>query len=145
LGRTTPVERARGARIVLVGLAVAVAVTLLVAQHLKNDPPLINGSSDVWHPAGAPFERQRETASFSFVPGYHDRLTVAIVAAQTGKVVKAFPSFTFGRHEYRTPTFRWNGRTAGGALAPAGRYEVRVSFAALHRTTIDPSISFTIK
>lgn len=145
MGRTTAAEHAPAARVVLVALAVAVAVALLVAQHLKDKPPLINGSSDIWHPAGTAFDPSLASATFSFVPDYGDRLTVSIVDERTGAVAKVFPAFTFNPHRYRTPTLRWNGRSTDGRLAPPGRYEVRVHFASLDRTTTDPTIEFTIK
>ncbi len=121
-------------------LAVAVAVALLVAQHLKDKPPLIDGTGVVWHPAQGLIDPRAQPISFSFYTRYRDDLDVAVIATRTGRAVAALardlPARPFERLDFRWP---------GAKSAPPGGYEVRVHFARLDRTTIVPSISFELR
>lgn len=125
-------------------LAIATVVGLLVAQHLKDDPALIQANAVVWSPSSGYFDPRHEVARVSFVTPYHDRLTVSVVSARSGKVV-AVLARNYRKHGYRSYFPPWNGRTSSGALAPPGNYAVSVRFAGLDRTTRVPSASFHIQ
>lgn len=121
-------------------LAVAVAVALLVAQHLKDKAPLIDGTGVVWHPAQGLIDPRTQAVSFSFYARYSDKLDVSVIAKRTGRTVAALarelPARPFERLYFRWP---------GASSAPPGAYEVRVHFARLDRTTIVPSINFDLR
>jgi hypothetical protein len=121
-------------------LAVAVAAALLAAQHLKDKPPLIDGTGVVWHPARGLIDPRTQPISFSFYARYDDRLDVAVVAERSGAVVA-----TLARDVAARPFERLRFHWAGAASAPPGAYEVRVHFARLDRTTTVPSISFDLR
>ena len=138
--RATRAERTPGARIVLVLLALATAVALLLAGHLKGRLPLIDGAGVVWHPS-APFNPSSQTPSFSFTSDYRDVLRVSIIAKPTGRTVTVIRrALRVYGHGHRTPTLHWDAR----GTAP-GTYEVEVHFAHLNRTVLIPTISFTLR
>ena len=115
MGRATAAEHAPAARVVLVALAVAVAVALLVAQHLKDKPPLIDGTGVVWHPTGGRIDARAQPISFSFKVGYSDRITVTVVAQRTGKIAAVVARELRVRPNPRV-YFSW----PGAASAPPG-------------------------
>ncbi len=131
-------------RITVALLAIATVVALLVAQHLKDDPALIQADAVVWSPSSGYFDPRREAARVSFVTPYHYRLTVSIVAARTGRVVAVLVR-DYRVRGYRSEFPAWNGRTASGSPAPPGDYAVSVRFAGLDRTTRVPYVIFRIR
>ena len=138
--RATRAEAAPGARIVLALLAVAVAVALLLAQHLKGDPPLIDGTGVVWHPTHGLIDPRTQPISFSFYARYRDHLDVRIIAEPSGRTVT-----TLARDVPVRPFERLHFGWPGASRAPRGIYEVEVHFARLDRTVVVPSISFELR
>jgi hypothetical protein len=131
------------ARIALALLALAAVGALLIAQHLKHEPPLVIDDA-IWHPSHGPFDPRSTTAVFSFQTHYRDELTVSILSTRTGKAVRLLASAYPVAPYLRTEDFHWNGRTSSGALAPAGNYDVQVHFDRLNRTTQIPQVSFHV-
>jgi hypothetical protein len=129
------------ARIALALLVLATFAALLLAQHLKDEAPLVGSAA--WKPVGV-FDPRSGDATLSFRTPYADRITVSIVSAQTGKVV-AVLAHNLPEHGYTRQTFPWDGRTASGAAAPSGYYEVAVHFARLNRTPLVPSLRVDLK
>lgn len=121
-------------------LAIAVAVALLVAQQLKNKPPLIDGEGVVWHPAVGLIDPRTQPVRFSFYARYDDRIDVTIVSEQTGRTVATLERDLSVR-PFERRYFHW----PGAAGARPGLYEVRVHFARLDRTTLVPAISFDLR
>lgn len=138
--RATRAESTPGARIVLALLALAAAVALLVAQHLKNEPPLIAGTGVVWHPAQGPIDAHTQPITFSFYTAYDDNLDVSVVAEPAGRTI-AVLARDLPAHKGLRLYFRW----PSAASAPPGTYEVAVHFDRLDRTTIVPTISFELR
>ena len=138
----TPPRATRPARITFALLLVATPAALLVAQHLKSRHALVD--SGAWSPAGRSFDAAGPPAKFSFKAYYDDEVTVSIVAQANGHVVAVVARDAPVTGYVRSTTFRWDGRTASGALAPAGDYEVEVHFARLDRTTIVPEIELEV-
>jgi hypothetical protein len=138
---TSEADRSAAARLVVVALAIAAAVALLVAQHLKEHKALLN--SAVWRPAAAPFDPGAGPATVSFKPYYNDTLTVSVV--RNGRLVAVIARDYRDHANHRTATFKWPGATQAGTLAPPGYYYVQVHFARLDRTTLVPSVRFQIK
>jgi hypothetical protein len=124
-------------------LAIATVIGLLVAQHLKDDPALIQANAVVWSPSSGYFDPRHEVAEVSFVTPYANRLTVSVVSARSGKVV-AVLARNYRTHGYRSDFF-WHGETSSGTPAPPGDYAVSVRFAGLDRTTRVPSAAFDIR
>jgi len=129
---------ARPARIVLALLALAAAVALLAAQHLKDRPPLVDGTGVVWHPATGKLAAS-QSATFSFYTRYTDRITVSVVSERTGQPVAVLARAITARPFHRL-SFHW----APSGARP-GTYDVSVHFDRLDRTTIVPAVSFTIR
>jgi hypothetical protein len=137
-----PAAVSRPARITFALLLLASVAALLLAQHLKDRHALIDSAA--WTPAGHGFEPLTQTASFSFKPYYHDRLTVSIVSDRTGRVIAVVRRDMDVVGWQRTATIAWNGRTSSGAPAPPGYYGVEVHFARLDRTTIVPELTLEV-
>ena len=139
---STSAPAARGpaltARAIFAVLALAALLALGLAQRLKDHKALID--SAVWSPAGRTFDPRTQTASFSFTPYYDDRVTVAIVSRASGRTVATVARNLPVVGWHRTAKLPWDGRTARGALAPPGDYEVSVHFTRLDRTTIVPEL-----
>jgi len=138
--RATRAEGTPGARLVLALLALATAVALLLAQHLKDKPPLIDGAGVAWHPAQGLIDARTQPITFSFHVGYRDNITVSIVAERTGRTVAVL-----ARERLASPYPRLYFRWTDAASAPAGTYEVEVHFERLDRTTIVPLIRFALR
>lgn len=133
---------------VVLGLATVAAFFLI--QHLKVStpliagnpipfPPMINpvggGTCVVDNPAG-----QKEAVSFrrmsvSFFLLYRSDDVDVYVLNPSGAVVATLAHGVFMRAAVGNPrTFTWDGREAGGRLAPAGKYSVKVVLVHQNRT-----------
>jgi hypothetical protein len=114
----------RPARVAFGLLVLATLGAFVVTQKLKSAPPLVVRPriSAVFSPA--PHARVRR-AEVSFWIVHGDDVTISIVDSE-GNIVRTLLD---GRHvPARVRIVHWwNGRTASGAIAPDGRYRVRVA------------------
>ncbi|HEX2702822.1 MAG TPA: hypothetical protein VHM72_05260 [Solirubrobacteraceae bacterium] len=131
------------ARIALAALALAAVGALLIAQHIKHEPPLVIADA-IWHPSQGKLDPRTTTATFSFQTHYRDEVTVSIVSTRTGQTVSAVARAYPVTPYRRTEQFRWNGRASNGALVGAGNYVVEVHFDHLDRTTQIPQVVFDV-
>jgi hypothetical protein len=121
----------RRAQLVLGLLALATLVGLVTAQRLKGRP------ADLRAVYVAPFfspngDGRRDTMSVSFRLADADEVGVTILDADRRTVRRlAVDEPVPARRRAR---FRWDGRTATGALAPRGTYRVRVGLRRRDRT-----------
>ena len=125
-----------------VGLALATVAAFFIIQHLKVStpliagnpvpfPPMINpvtgGTCVVTDPAGEEESVSFRTMTVSFFLLYRSDDVDVYVVSQSGTIVATLASGLFMQAGVNlTRTFTWNGREAGGRLAPPGRYYVRV-------------------
>ncbi|HXE44841.1 MAG TPA: FlgD immunoglobulin-like domain containing protein [Conexibacter sp.] len=121
----------RLARIAFGVLVLATLAAFVVTQKLKSAPPLVVRPhlSQVFSPA--PHARVRR-ARISFWIVHSDDVSVSIVDAD-GQIVRRLAD---GRHlaARKRLNLSWNGREDDGALAPDGRYKVRVALLGQGRT-----------
>jgi hypothetical protein len=147
-------------------VALACVGALFLTQKIKDSPPLVQASE---HTSGPSFDPRgsdlaHRFAVFSFATGYTDDVTVSIVAEPSGAFI-AYPDLVHGPRVvlsrlpggqvivardirmrlYDRHTFRWNGLTAAGRLAPPGTYEVQLHMFRHDRTLIVPGIVFHLK
>lgn len=129
-GRATPLQG--------IAFALLVAATvgaLLVTQHLKSAPPLIEhtritGRFSPGTPGAAP-------ARISFRLAHADRITVTVVrVGDHARVKRLVTARRLPAH--RGIVLRWDGRTDAGRRARPGRYDVQVRLARQGRTAILP-------
>ena len=116
-------------------LAVVTVAAFFITQHLKVATPLINGkpapSPSVINPVNGQIckgkSHKRMFISF-YLQNRSDDVDVAIVdsGGDTVDTIASNVHMTAGRHPVRRG-FTWNGRTAGGAVAPDGAYYIRVT------------------
>jgi hypothetical protein len=152
-------------RIGFAAVALACIGALFATQQIKEKPPLVNSNVESTGPQLDPLspDKADRAVLFSFVLSYTDHVSVTIVAEPSGRFV-AVPEVVAGTNlhpahggngqlldaralrmrSYSRPVFRWNGRTASGALAPRGGYAVKLHMDKLDRTLLVPGISFQV-
>jgi len=122
------VRAATLARVSVALLAVATFLAIFYAQELKRRDPLLMMPTGHWvqrfQPAG-PLRDPHRYAHFDVKATVDDTLVVSIASARTGATVD---TVTLTVSKYRRAPISWNGRLRSGALAPPGRYRIRVHF-----------------
>ena len=125
-------------------LALATVAAFFIIQHLKVTTPLIAGNPTPFPPTINPVSggtcTVKDPATGKDMPVSFRNMTVTFfllhrsdkvdvyVVNQSGTIVSTLAQGLFMRaFPHPVPgTFSWNGRVAGGRLAPLGRYYVRV-------------------
>jgi hypothetical protein len=129
----------------LVGATVA---AFFITQHLKVSTPLIAGTPapfpaainpvsgvTCYQPAAHKYVNHRQMQISFYLLNRSDRVDVYVVGA-AGRLVATLGSGRYmqaGSHPVRS-FFVWNGREANGAVAPNGRYYIKVRLIGQRRT-----------
>jgi hypothetical protein len=142
--RQSPTGATKSSLIAFALLVLATVAALAIAQRLKHEGPLVD-SNAIWMPSRGTLDPSTSPASFTFVTNYRDDLTVSIVSASSGRVVKVLARGYAVVVHHRTGQFSWNGSTLDRAAAPDGTYAVEVHFDHLDRTVRVPEISFDVE
>lgn len=141
-----PRRRVNAAAIVFALLVVATVAAFAWAQRLKRDPLVLDKVTLVGEPGPKPkapvpgftpngdcrFDRER----IRFRVTQSDHATVQVVKPG-GKVVLTLARDRFLKR-YHFFTFYWDGRDREGAVAPPGRYKLRVKLLGQERTLVPP-------
>jgi FlgD Ig-like domain len=128
------------------GLVFALLVLATVAafawsQRLKRDPLLLDHIS--FSSGGSRFFTPQQNCRFKperirFRMTSSDHATVQVIAPG-GRLVRTIARDRFmARYNYFT--FYWDGRDRAGALAPSGRYKLRVRLLEGERTLVPPGV-----
>lgn len=139
-GASPSVERAAPlARGVLAVLVVAAVAALFYAQALKHRDPLLKNplGVDSFQPSAG------VQAGFKVKSTIDDVLTITVVTP-AGRPVAVVRQHLRVRTD-RSAKLHWDGRTAAGALAPPGSYELRVHFTRAGTTLIVPGFVMVLR
>lgn len=135
VGRAAPL-----ARVVLAALVVAAVAGLFYAQALKHRDPLLKNplpGVDSFQPSAG------QQAGFRVRSTIDDVLAITVVTP-AGRPVAVIRPHLRVRTD-RSIKLHWDGRTAAGALAPAGEYELRVHFARAGTTLVVPGFVMVLR
>jgi hypothetical protein len=107
--------------VTLLGLLVATAAAFAITEHLKLIRSPVYGTlvSKVFSPT---CHCSTDTAAVRFRLRRPDRVTVTIVDSDHHRVATVTPATGFRMIPRHAHTFRWDGRTSSGRLAPDGVY-----------------------
>ena len=107
--------------VTLLGLLVATAAAFAITEHLKLIKSPVYGTlvSKVFSPT---CHCSTDTAAVRFRLRRADRVTVTIVDSDHHRVATVTPATGFPMIPRHAHTFRWDGRTSSGTLAPDGVY-----------------------
>jgi hypothetical protein len=107
--------------VTLLGLLVATAAAFAITEHLKLIKSPVYGTlvSKVFSPT---CHCSTDTAAVRFRLRRPDRVTVTIVDPDHHRVATVTPATGFPMIPRHAHTFRWDGRTTSGQLAPDGVY-----------------------
>jgi hypothetical protein len=107
--------------VTLLGLLVATAAAFAITEHLKLIRSPVYGTlvSKVFSPT---CHCSTDTAAVRFRLRRPDRVTVTIVDPDHHRVATVTPATGFPMIPRHAHTFRWDGRTTSGQLAPDGVY-----------------------
>jgi hypothetical protein len=130
------------ARVILGLLVIASVAALFYAQLLKRRDPLVlhHGGVTTFQPSGPDVKQ----AHIHITVTVNDVLDVTVRSARTNRQV-AVLARNFHDREYKRFELAWDGRTAAGALAPAGDYLVAVRFAKAGQTVVVPNFQLHLK
>jgi len=128
------------ARATFAALVLAALAALFIAQALKRETPLINEHSrSIAFPGpGHQFAHFHLRATLG---GY---VEVSVLTQSSERAVEVIASH-LRIHEYRRFNLAWDGTTAMGRPAPAGRYVVSVRFESYGRSVIVPNFVLTYR
>ncbi|HEX3735620.1 MAG TPA: hypothetical protein VHU86_10785 [Solirubrobacterales bacterium] len=141
-----PRRRVNAAALVFALLVVATVAAFAWAQRLKRDPLVLDRVTF----AGAPVLHPKDPVP-SFTPNgdcHYDRVRIKFRVTQSdhatvqvvkpgGKVVITLARDRFLKR-YHFFSFYWDGRTREGAVAPPGRYKLRVKLLGQERNLVPP-------
>ncbi|HVC06239.1 MAG TPA: hypothetical protein VND98_01460 [Solirubrobacterales bacterium] len=133
-----PPRRASAAGLVFALLVLSTVAAFAWSQRLKRDPLLLDQVKFGVH--GLPFEpsgscgARRERIEFRITTT--DHATVQVIRPGGALVLTLARDRYLPRYNYYT--FYWDGRDRAGALAPAGRYKLRVRLLGQERILVPP-------
>jgi hypothetical protein len=115
-------------------LVVATVGAFFVATRLKRSSPVVEKLTFARRlsPNG---DGRHDFTVIAFRIKKDDQVTVSIVTKQGDEVSELASDRRLGRGRHR---FRWNGRTAGGAVVPDGEYHVRIRLRRQGRSVTSP-------
>ena len=144
-----PRRRANAAALVFALLVLATVAAFGWAQRLKRDPLVLDRVTFI----GAPRHSPKAPRVQSFTPNgdcRFDLMRIRFRVTQsddaTVQVVKpgGMVVITLARERhlkrYHFFTFYWDGRQRGGAVAPPGRYKLRVKLLGQERVLVPPGV-----
>ncbi|MFN2628444.1 MAG: hypothetical protein ABR569_07400 [Gaiellaceae bacterium] len=121
--------------VVVLGLLIATAAAFAITEGLKLTPSPITQTqvSKVLSPiCGC----KTGAAAITFWLRRRDRLTLDVLTSDRREVKRLVDGVSAHR---KFNTFRWNGRTSSGSVAPNGTYLIRVHLSGAHRTILLPN------
>ncbi|MCW2996641.1 MAG: hypothetical protein JWN65_190 [Solirubrobacterales bacterium] len=122
-------------RVVFALLVASTFAAFFVAQRLKHDPSPVPGytATPVFSPNG---DGRKDAQRINFKLRRADDVTIDVIDGR-GDVVHKLVDDRFLK-AYTPTRFTWDGRTAGGRLAPDGRYRMRITLRREGRSLVLP-------